>query len=87
MVSLSNHSQQVIINDLFYSPCEVIFGVLQGLVLGSTLFLLYINDITTKGISSQMKLITYIIARVIHSTADHQSLQQDLTTLSKWADK
>jgi len=28
-----------------------------------------------------------LIYRVIHSTADHQALQQDLTTLSKWADK
>ena len=85
---LSNHSQQVIVNDLFYSPCEVIFGVLQGSVLGPTLFLLYINDIT-KGISSQMKLIAddCLMYRVIHYTADHHSLQQGLTKLSKWTDK
>ena len=28
-----------------------------------------------------------LIYRVIHSTADHQALQQDLITLSKWAHK
>jgi len=36
-----------------------------------------------------MKLFTddCLIRIVIHSTADHQALLQDLTTLSKWADK
>ena len=37
---LSNRSQQVIANGSFYSPSEVISGVLQGSVLGPTLFLL-----------------------------------------------
>ena len=31
--------------------------------------------------------VTYLIYRVIHNTEDHQALQRDLTTLSKWADK
>ena len=72
----------------FSSPCEVIFGLPQGSVLGLTLFLLHINDIT-EGINSQIKLITddCLMYRVIHYTADHQALQQDQTTLSEWADK
>ena len=28
-----------------------------------------------------------LIYKVIHSTVDHQTFQQDLTTLSKWADE
>ena len=85
---LSNRSQQVIVNGSFSSPCDVISGVPQGSVLGPTLFLLYINDIT-EGINSQMKLFAddCLIYRVIHNTEDHQALQRDLTTLSKWADK
>ena len=36
-----------------------------------------------------MKLFAgdFLIYKVIHGTEDHQTLQQDLTTLSKWADK
>ena len=48
----------------------------------------HMNDIT-EGINSQMKLFAddCLIFRAIHSTADHQVLEQDLTTLSKWVDK
>ena len=76
---LSNYSQ-VVTSGSFYSACEVISGPI--------LFLLYINDIT-EGNSSEMKFFAddCLIYKVIHSTVDHQTLQQDFTTLSKWADK
>ena len=85
---MSNRYQQVVVDGSFSNYCKVTSGVPQGSVLGPTLFLLYINDIT-EGISSQMKLFVddCLIYKVIHSSTDHQTLQQDLTILSKWADK
>ena len=85
---LSHRYQQVVVDGSFSNYCKVTSGVPQSSVLGPTLFLLYINDIT-EGISSQMKLFAddCLIYKVIHSSTDHQTLQQDLTILSKWADK
>ena len=41
-VFLSNRRQQVVINDFQSDECNVISGVLQGLVLGPLLFLIYV---------------------------------------------
>ena len=45
VISYRNRSQQVVIDGCYSTPCDVVSGVLQGLIFGSTLFLLYINDI------------------------------------------
>ena len=78
---LSNRYQQVVVDGSFSNYCKVTSGVPQGSVLGPTLFLLYINDIT-EGISSQMKLFADDCL-IYNSSTDHQTLQQDLTILSK----
>ena len=57
-------------------------------MIGPTLFLLYINDIT-ENIQSRMRLFAddSVIYRDISSEDDHSILQQDLHTLADWSTK
>ena len=58
------------------------------MVLGPTLFLVYINDLITD-IQSTIRLFAddCLIYRPINSPTDHQLLQQGLNTLTNWATK
>lgn len=85
---LSNRSQSVIVEGHKSDPVSVDSGVPQGSVLGPSLFLYYINDISQQ-IHSNIRLfaddtICYI---VINSLGDAQLLQDDLTKLGDWATK
>lgn len=63
---LTNRSQTVKINSTFSSPCSVVSGVVQGSVIGSLLFNIFINDVTdcfdpnvtTKLFADDIKLYT-----------------------------
>ena len=83
---LQNRSQLVVVDGHYSSPITVSSGVLQGTVLGPTLFLLYINDIDTN-IQSQIRLFAddCLIYRPINSGDDHGKLQEDFTSLTRWA--
>ena len=57
------------------SPTPVVSGVPQGSVLGSVLFLLYINDITDNSAHVRLFLDDIVIYRDINTQQNHFALQ------------
>ena len=85
---LRNRTQQVIIEGAKSDISNVTSGVPQGSVLGPTLFLIYINDISD-GLESTIRLFAddTIIYRCIESQNDVTILQEDLHKLENWENK
>ena len=85
---LSNRTQTTVVNGVHSSYVEVTSGVPQGSVLGPMLFLLYINDINN-AITSQIEIFAdySVLYRNIHNQNDQVILQNDLDTISSWAEK
>ena len=83
---LENRTQLVVVEGHYSSLTTVTLDVPQGTVLGPTLFLLYINDISAD-ILSQLRLFAddCLICRPIYSNEDHERLQRDLNSLTQWA--
>ena len=84
---LYNPTQATVVNGVHSSYVEVTSGVPQGSVLGPMLFLLYINDINN-AIIFHIKLFAddSVLYRNIHSQNDQVILQNDLDTISSWAE-
>ena len=84
----SNRTQTTVVNGVHSSYVEFTSGVPQGSVLGQMLFLLYINELNN-AISSQIKLFAddSVLYRNIHNQNDQVILQNDLDTISSWAEK
>jgi len=84
---LLNHYQRVVVNGSQSSWSDVISGVPQGTVLGPLLFLLYINDITGN-IQSNIRLFAddCIVYHTIRSQDDYCKLQNDISSLLRWAE-
>ena len=83
---LQNRSQEVVVEGINSTSCNVTSGVPQGSVLGPVLFLMYINDIGLN-IHSEIRLFAddILLYRPIRTPNDHLQLQEDLNTLTKWA--
>ena len=80
---LTNRRQRVAIRGTYLSWAPVKSGIPQGTILGPILFLIYVNDISTK-ITSQIKLYaddTKLYREISDKTLDIQILQSDLTHL------
>ena len=83
---MENRIQRVTLNGQTSSWTELNAGVSQGLVLGSLLFLIYINDLPD-GFSSNAKLFAddtslFSVVHDMHSSAS--DLNKDLKTINEW---
>ena len=85
---LSSRTQTTVVTGVHSSYVKVASGLPQGSVLGPMLFLLYINDINN-AIKSQIKLFADdgVLYRNIRNQNDQVILQNDLDTISSWAEK
>ena len=83
---LHNRTQFVVVNGTHSATTPVTTVFPQGSVLGPTLFLLFINNIT-QVTNSQLRLFAddAVLYKAINSLHDHQVLQEDLLNLTKWA--
>ena len=85
---LGNRSQTVVLEGEESGSVPVTSGVPQGSVLGSILFLVYINDLPEE-LSSQVRLFAddTSVYLTVGGSDDEKVLQQDLDRLSVWEDQ
>ena len=82
---LTGRTQVVLVNGTHSLPADVVSGILQGTVLGSLLFIIYINDILTN-----VECDGYLFAddtkifREISTLNDSITLQKDIHSLESW---
>ena len=82
---LAERSQVVAVGGEQSTVVDVVFGVPQGSVLGTLLFIVYIDDVTSQVTpSSTISLLADDIAlyRSIQSPANYNVLQPDITAIS-----
>ena len=84
---LTNRKQKVALNGQSSSWTNVKAGVPQGSILGTLLFLVYINDLDD-GLSSNAKLFaddTSLFSVIHDSVITTSELNSDLTRIKQWA--
>ena len=86
---LTGRIQRVCIDGAASSPCDVTSGVPQGSVLGTLLFIIYINDIgahISPGTHMRLFADDALLYRHTDTFDDHITLQKDLDHLMDWAE-
>ena len=80
--------QRVVVNGINSDWFHVLSGVSQGTVVGTVLFSLYFNYITT-GIDSGIRRFAdnSVFYREVKGTEDTEKLQEDIDRLDSWARK
>ena len=85
---LKNRNQAVVISGSTSSYLPVLSGVPQGSILGPTLFVLFLNDITS-GLNDETNIMMYAddtkIWRQVCKYNDHLKLQEDINYLLEWS--
>ena len=80
--------QAVVINGSVSTRLQVVSGVPQGSILGPSLFVLFINDISS-GLSPGTNVMLYAddtkIWREMATEEDHKTMQRDIDYLLDWA--
>ena len=85
---LSGRTQRVVVEGSSSDRVPVVSGVPQGSVLGPMLFLLFINDLPDKIVSSSRLFADdCIVYRQIKDISDCETLQEDLNMLAEWETK
>ena len=85
---LSDRMQHVVVGGALSPDTPVVSGVPQGSVLGPLLFLIYIDDVSTIGLSEGSVLNLFaddmLLYRPIGSSEDLQQLQSDVDRVNEW---
>ena len=85
--TLTERTQQVVINGSASTPIQVTSGVPQGTVLGPLFFLLYINDLPNN-LTSNVRLFAddCLLYLPVKSYNDTSLLQNNVLKLEEWQD-
>ena len=83
---LTNCSQKVVLNDTCSTSVKASSGILQGTVLGPSLFLICINYLPECVNHSKIRLFAdeCIIYRCMHNQQDAKLLQEDINAIQTW---
>ena len=85
---LTDRRQRVVVDGEVSNWKSVLSGVPQGSVLGTILFLIYINDLDDSITSNVLKFADDTkLFRKVNTDGDKQHLQNDLDRLVKWSEK